>query len=619
MSKVANKIEAKDRSIRDMLDKKKYTIDYFQREYKWQQKHIEQLIADLETAFMNNYKEEHERIDVADYNGYYLGPIVLSEKEGKKSIIDGQQRLTSLSLFLIYLNNLSEGTLNIDSLIYSENFGQKSFNMDVPERQTCMNDLFQQGSYELGEKEDDSVVNIVERYHDIENLFPEELKGKALPYFVDWLIEKVVLVEITAYSNENAYTIFETMNDRGLNLTATEMLKGYILSCLRDPDHRTSMNQIWKGEIQQINEHDKDEDQKFFQSWLRGQYAVSIRPGKVGSANEDFEKVGTRFHTWVKDNHANRMGLKSPASFYDFVSIDFPFFVKQYRKVYAARWEIKEGLEHVYYAYRWGFATSLQDPLLLAPINKSDPENVINQKINMVARFIETFSVYRAANFRTFSHSSIRYTMYNLVLEIRNKTVQELGNILFEKLSAIEENFTNFTHLRMHGQNKRFIKFLLARISGYVEQESGKVSGFVKFYHNPGGKPYQIEHIWADKMEYHSDEFDQEGEFAVWRNYLGGLILLPQGTNQSFNADPYDQKLGHYIKENLLAQSLHPDAYLKNPNFRHFIQESGLPFKHHPQFKKQDIEDRQDLYQEICERIWDLKFFHQNETTLEHS
>ena len=54
----------------------------------------------------------------------------------------------------------------------------------------------------------------------------QELAEHALPYFIDWLIENVHLVEITAFSDEDAYTIFETMNDRGFSLTPTEMLKG---------------------------------------------------------------------------------------------------------------------------------------------------------------------------------------------------------------------------------------------------------------------------------------------------------------------------------------------------------------------------------------------------------
>lgn len=68
--------------------------------------------------------------------------------------------------------------------------------------------------------------NLVQRYHDLEVYFPEELRDAALPYFIDWLLENVHLVEITAYSDDDAYTIFETMNDRGLSLSPTDMLKG---------------------------------------------------------------------------------------------------------------------------------------------------------------------------------------------------------------------------------------------------------------------------------------------------------------------------------------------------------------------------------------------------------
>ena len=70
------------------------------------------------------------------------------------------------------------------------------------------------------------------------NSFPTALRGAALPYFVDWLIENVHLVEITAYSDGDAYTIFETMNDRGLSLTPADMLKGYLLANITDADNR---------------------------------------------------------------------------------------------------------------------------------------------------------------------------------------------------------------------------------------------------------------------------------------------------------------------------------------------------------------------------------------------
>src|SRR5688500_11659227 len=108
MAKLTNKIEAHHRSVNDVLNDNKYTIDYFQREYKWESRHVEQLVTDLAAAFILENRLEHQRPDVANYNSYYLGPFVVSDKDGKRSIIDGQQRLTTLTLFLIYLNNLQK-------------------------------------------------------------------------------------------------------------------------------------------------------------------------------------------------------------------------------------------------------------------------------------------------------------------------------------------------------------------------------------------------------------------------------------------------------------------------------------------------------------------------------
>ncbi|MCX7997263.1 MAG: HNH endonuclease family protein [Patescibacteria group bacterium] len=83
----------------------------------------------------------------------------------------------------------------------------------------------------------------------------------------------------------------------------------------------------------------------------------------------------------------------------------------------------------------------------------------------------------------------------------------------------------------------------------------------------PTGKQFEIEHIWANKFEQHTDEFDQENEFSAWRNSIGALVLLPQGTNQSFSSDRYEDKLAHYLKENTYVQTLHPSFYEKNPTF----------------------------------------------------
>ena len=84
--------------------------------------------------------------------------------------------------------------------------------------------------------------------------------------------------------------------------------------------------------------------------------------------------------------------------------------------------------------------------------------------------------------------------------------------------------------------------------------------------------------------------------------------MLPRGTNQSYGALPYEQKHLHYIKENLLVKALCPLAYDNNPNFVRLQAELKLPFQAHQEFKKQDIDIRQKLYQIICEQIWHHEF-----------
>jgi len=606
---VGNKIDADDKTLKEILDTQKYTIDYFQREYRWERKHIEQLLTDLEASFFSYYDSSHQRENVEQYNSYYLGPIVICGKDDNLSIIDGQQRLTSLTLLLIYIYNLQKGRPNsepIESLIRSTKFGKHSYNINIEERIECLDELLNKNEYNANDK-DESVQNLVARYDDIKELFPDELKGNSLPFFIDWLKEKLVFVKIVAYSDENAYTVFETMNDRGLNLTPTEMLKGYLLSKIPN-QQKPVLNQQWRKRISELHEYEKFEDLEFFRAWLRAKYADTIRPGRKGAANEDFEKIGTSFHNWVKDK-TQIIGLDKSTDFLDFVQNKFDLYSKIYLKITDAEWTFSEELKHLYYIGCYGIAYSLSRPLLMSPIKTSDDEKTIDKKLELVARFIETFTVYRSVNYRTIAQSSIRYTLYSLVIEIRDKSTEELVEIFKSKIGEFDEDLSGVLTLRLHQQNKSFIHYLLARITNYIEIESGISSSFENYMSDSIKKPFQIEHIWPDNFEAHKNEFDQRDEFYNNRNIIGGLLLLQKGTNQSFNNASYEEKLPHYLKQNLLAQSLHTECYKKNPNFLKFRESSGIGFKPHKNFEKNDLIERTKLCKQICDTIWSLDKF----------
>ncbi len=85
---------------------------------------------------------------------------------------------------------------------------------------------------------------------------------------------------------------------------------------------------------------------------------------------------------------------------------------------------------------------------------------------------------------------------------------------------------------------------------------------------------------------------------------IGGLLLLPKSFNASYEALPYTDKLQHYNTQNLLVRSLYQLSYKHNPGFLKFIKESGLSFKPYADFTKKELDERQELYCQIAEQVW---------------
>lgn len=176
------KIEGHEKSLKELLQNTKYSIHYYQREYAWQRKQVQELVDDLTDEFLTYYDPSHERSDVTNYGVYFMGSVVLAGREN--AIIDGQQRLSSLTLLLIYVRRrlLDIGmTINkIDQMVYSESYGKSSFNISVEEREDCLRALFDGKDFDTtGSGE--SVVNLHNRYQDIVDLFPERIDDHAMP------------------------------------------------------------------------------------------------------------------------------------------------------------------------------------------------------------------------------------------------------------------------------------------------------------------------------------------------------------------------------------------------------------------------------------------------------
>jgi uncharacterized protein with ParB-like and HNH nuclease domain len=592
------------KSVRGLLSGAKYAIDYYQREYRWEMKQIAELVDDLSDKFRESYEPGHERSAVEGYGHYFLGSIIVSDRDGQKFLIDGQQRLTSITLLLIFLHRRltdAEQQAQLAELIFSQKYGQKSFNLNVPERMPCMDALFSGQDLDEG-GQPESVVNILRRYQDIEDVFPESLQQEALPYFADWLIENVHLVEITAYSDEDAYTIFETMNDRGLSLTPTDMLKGYLLANITDPTVRYRASNVWRERIVALSQFGKEEDADTIKAWLRSQYAQSIRERRADAKPQDFDLIGTEFHRWIRDHEVELQLLKS-LDFAQFIERNFAFYSRAYLKVRGAAQTLTTGLECIFYNADNKF--TLQYPVLLAPLRIDDAEPEVERKLGVVSRYLDILIARRIWNFRSIDYSTMQYSMFLVMKEIRGRSATDVAELLAQRLVTDEETFAKNDRFYLHGTNGRQIHRLLARFTTYLEAQIGLAPRYAEYITRSGKHGYEVEHVWANHPERHKDEFSHSSDFEDHRNRIGGLLLLPKSFNASYGDLPYEEKREHYLKQNILAQTFHEKGYERNPGLKRFLEETGLDFEPYRTFRKDDVDERSVLYRQLAERVWD--------------
>ena len=182
----------------------------------------------------------------------------------------------------------------------------------------------------------ESVQNIWRRYGDIERALPEELRGDALPYFVDWLIENVHLVEITAYSDEDAYTIFETMNDRGLSLTPDRHAEGISARQHRRGASATAPTTRWRDRIQELNDAGKEVEADFFKAWLRSQYADKDPGAHARAPRQRISTASAPSTTVGCVTRATRSACRDATTTTSSSDTDFDFYSRQYLRLIEA-------------------------------------------------------------------------------------------------------------------------------------------------------------------------------------------------------------------------------------------------------------------------------------------
>lgn len=151
----------------------------------------------------------------------------------------------------------------------------------------------------------------------------------------------------------------------------------------------------------------REEDADFFKAWLRSQYAETIREGRKGAKPQDYDRIGTEFHRWVRDRHEH-LGLEKSADSVAFIQEQMRFYARSYVQVRRNGSQAQHPFERLFSNWWYGFTT--QVPLLLAPLSTGDDEATITVKVRIMAAYIDIMMARRLWNYRSMAQSTMRST-----------------------------------------------------------------------------------------------------------------------------------------------------------------------------------------------------------------
>ncbi len=345
----------------------------------------------------------------------------------------------------------------------------------------------------------------------------------------------------------------------------------------------------------------KAEDVDFISAWLRAKYAQSIRETKKGAEDRDFERLGEKFHTWVRQNAKSEMKLVSPLQFKDLVTVEMSLMTKLYLRIKKYSETMTSGYEAVFYnAHR---DITYQNYLIMSAVRVDDAPSVVDQKIKLVSTFIDIFASTRIFNYKKINWNTNKQMLFKVMCQIRNQDVKTVGITLTAHLERMNEKLDSIKDFELNQFTGRYMLHMLARLTDFVNLEMGYASQFSAYIDRNPKTSYDIEHILPDDYATYEQLFNDEEDFKHNRQKVGNLIILTSDHNRSYQSMPYSDKVTHYPNDNILAQSLNNNTYSNNPKFLQIKDVYG--FKPYAQFDKTAIKDRLALYTALATAIWD--------------
>ncbi|WP_100949666.1 DUF262 and DUF1524 domain-containing protein [Helicobacter pylori] len=264
---------------------KQFVIPIYQRVYSWGKEHCKQLWDDIIKTGGNDQIE-----------GHFIGSIVFvhdgiyTTNHNELLIIDGQQRLTTITLLFIalrdrlndedeFLEKFSRQKIQNRYLINSDEKGDKKFRLILsePDRDTLLSLID-----ENKRKPSEPSLKIMENFELFEEWISKNT-DKLETIFKG--LDKLMVVEISLErSKDNPQLIFESMNSTGKDLTQTDLIRNYILMGLEPEKQKIFYEKYWRAMEEGFEQSEREE---LFNKFVR--HYLTIKTGEIPNINKVYE------------------------------------------------------------------------------------------------------------------------------------------------------------------------------------------------------------------------------------------------------------------------------------------------------------------------------------------
>jgi len=504
--------------IGNLIKNRTLKVPIHQRPFSWQDDHVNALLNDIK----NNFNEEE----------YFLGTVVLTENDFQSEIVDGQQRITTVSLIYACIRDYFSDERDSEDIqtkyLSTYNIRNKEY-MPKLELSQQDNDFFRRLVInKMGDTKIQRASNqkIKSAYDLIRNSIHKLLENnnKDENILIEWkefIDKKLKIVAITVPNDTNAFTIFETLNDRGLALAQVDLLKNYLYSKANN-----RLDEVQKSWIELVSKIESEDEAllltyiKHF--WFTYYYFVRERNNELFKSIKKDIRTSTSVTTFVNN-------LKN--------DVDVYLAILNHNSSF---WDNYDTLCRNYIETLNYFNLEQYRPLVFAILKKFSPDEVKKALKLIVSWLVRNLIV------GTMGGGTLEKTYAgkaNAIFSNRIKAAKELRDSLDSIIpqdDVFREQFKIATVSK--AKNARYY------LSSIENHKRGKEHPELLVNLNPDS--VNLEHILPQNPEGNYPTFTDEQHSAYYKR-IGNLTLMKTKENSDFKNSKFVDKKNKYKESGL--------------------------------------------------------------------